>query len=283
MWSKVGLFAAMSIIVMAGALFTFMPVTNAKIGYDMNVVVGDNNSTSTWSRSQSTSILSFNLESEFTGNGTYFKRARMSGFAGQGMGENTYASQGNIVDQSIIQAMSDENWIHIEQTTSDDNPERYEILINESLPTVIYNEDDLYYRGDNIRTRNFYYNDKDKIFTDYEGQRLLKSARFGSVYSDSLIYANVTPYQTEELVLTNRTTAFTISSNSDKYSGLGFGTYLDEYNIEQDYHGSFTIDQKITSQYGYNVSEADDPWLCAIFSGLDNETTWSAVNESCMV
>lgn len=277
------LFVMMLMVIMASALITSMPVSNAKIGYDINVEVGDNNSTSTWSRSQSTAILSCNLEGEASGNGTYSKRVRLSGFAGQGMSENTYAKKGNIVDQNIIQAMSDENWIHIEQTASNDTLERYDVFINESLPTVLYNEDDLYYRGEGIRTRNSYISDKDKIYTSYEAQRLLKSTRYGSVYSDSLIYANVTPYRTEELILTNRTTAFTLSSDSDKYTGLGIGNYLDDkYDIEQDYYGSFTVNQKITSRYGYNVSDTDNPWLCAILSGWCNDT-WSGVDESCMI
>jgi len=274
------LMVSISIVLILGIIIS-VPSSHAKVGYDINVKVGDNNSSSTWSRSQSTAILSFELEGDSSGDGTYYKRARVSGFAGQGLAENTNTKPGRLVYQNSIKAMSDLNWIHIEQKASNDSIERYDVFINESLPTVMYNEDELFYRGEYIRSRNSYISDFDVIRTNFEANRLLKSARFGSVYSDSLIYANVTSRQTDEVVLTNRTTAFTLSSDSDIYSGLDYMSGSDD-RIEQGYHGSFTINQKIVNKYGFNVTSNDDDWLKFMLSEFGMNDTWSAFDEDCM-
>jgi len=247
--------------------------TQAKVGYDIHVVVNNSTMSSEWSRSQSTDILSFKAEGVCNGDGKFSKYVDIDGFAGQSLKETGYSNPGRLISKSAIQVKSDEDWLYIVESGKNDS-ELYTVEINESLPTFVYSEEDLYYSGEGIRTRSVYVNNEDEIYTRYYATRLLKSHRYGGIYSNSLITAEVTPSRAEELVLTNYTTAFRISSQSDRYSGLG---YVSEGElIEQRYVGSFTINQVISSKRMFNLDDEEGDWLGCCPSKPDIYEAWSA-------
>lgn len=252
------------IIVVVVAIF----ITEAKIGYDMNVVVSNSTMQSNWRRSQSTEVLALQIDGEFSGEGNFTKYLVIDGFAGIGMKENTFAKDGRIRSEDRINLNSEEEYIYINQIW-DNESERYFCEINESLPTLLYNENNIRFRGESIRSRSNYKNNEDCIYTKYYSNELIKSVRYFGLYSNALITAKVTPDSVEENVTRNSLLAFGLSSSSDRYSELGFVSGGEQL-IEENYVGSFTISETITKQYeGLNLNMSEEmeiSWLEACFS-----------------
>ena len=257
------------------------PISDAKVGYSLYVQVNDANNTSSWGRSSYTNVLAFISDGQCTGNGNSSKYVSLSGFAGLGFKESGYTREGRLIDSNKISVVSQARDIHIEETGTE-NSTVYTAYINESLPTVLYHADDLYYRGIGIRNRNTYTNSKDKIFTNYFGTSLSKSIKYGGIYKDARIYATVTPSSVDEHVLENRTSAFSISSTSDRYTGFGFTTG-NEF-LEQAYTGSFNLESKLMMGRKFLIDNDTDSYLpcCSSYAELtedpqlDNQTKCSA-------
>ena len=276
------------LILLSLAFIFLLNSTEAKVGYDIHVIVNNSTMASEWGRSQSTEILSFQADSICNGNGKFAKYVNIDGFAGQSLKETGYSNPGRLISKGNLQVKSDLGWINIEISgktePGEDESERYNttninetdiamVEINESLPTLVYSEEDLYYSGEGIRTRSTYVNNKDEIYTRYYATRLLKSSKYGGIYSNSLIKVEVTPTRVEESVLTNSTTAFRTSSQSDRYSGLGYVSEGEQ--IEQSYFGSYTINQVITSKMKFNLEDQGD-WLGCCPSISDIDEAWSS-------
>ena len=247
-------------------LLFILSMSEAKIGYDINVVVNNSTMQSSWSKSQSTAKLTFLFDGACTGMGRSSKYLKIDGFAGIGMKENTYTGEGRLICKDQINLISEEGHIDINEK-GDNNSERYTCKINASLPTTIYNTNDIYYRGSGIHTRNIYKNNENIIYTNYYSDIFLKSVRYAGTYNDERISAEVTPEGAKEIIRTNPVVAFDVSSTSDQYSGIGFisdNTQL----IEDRYMGTFTINEKIIKKYDFNASEEEtDNWLgCMVFN-----------------
>lgn len=267
-------------------IFLFNP-TEAKVGYDIHVVVNNSTMSSEWGRSQSTNVMSFQADSICSGDGKFAKYVNVEGFAGQSLKETGYSNPGRLIYNSTLQVKSDVCWINIAKsgetseknytndfnTTTINATDIYTVEINESLPTFVLSREDLYYNGEGIRTRSAYVNNEDEIYTRYYATRLLKSSRYGGIHSSSIINVSVTPARVEESVLTNSTTAFRISSQSDRYSGLAYVSEGEE--IEQSYFGSFTINQVITSKKKFSLENQED-WLSCCPSKSDIDEAWSS-------
>jgi hypothetical protein len=269
---------------MIAFLFFFMllsPISNAKVGYSLNVIVNDSNMSSSWSRSSYTNVLAFISDGQCTGTGNSSKYVSLSGFAGLGFKETGYTKEGRLINSNKISVVSKARDIHIEETGTE-NSTVYTAYINESFPTVLYHADDLYYRGIGIRNRNAYENSKDKIFTNYFGTSLSKSIKYGGIYNDARIYATVTPSSVDENIFENRTSAFRVSSISDRYTGFGFTT--GDAFLEQAYTGSFNLESKLIMGRKFLINLTEEEYLpcCSPFAGLtedpqlDSQTKCSA-------
>lgn len=246
--------------------FIFMSESVAKEGYDVNIMVNNSTMESNWRADQSTEILSFQAEGLCTGNGSYSKYLRISGFVGMGLKENTHTNEGRLINKNDVKVVSDKRWINFIDIVN--NSEHYVGEINESLPTVMYSNEDLYYRGDGIYTNNKYVNKEEGIYTKYRASRLIKSVKYGSAYVGSLISANVTPDRVQELILRNSTTAFKLASDSDQYSELGYRS-KDEC-LEETYFGPFIMDNKIIIKRDYGISDEQN-WLSCCYSERDSQ------------
>ncbi|OPX74651.1 MAG: hypothetical protein A4E44_01865 [Methanosaeta sp. PtaB.Bin018] len=216
--------------------------SNARVGYSLNVFVNNESGSSSWSSSMSTEALAFRAQSELSGTGNSSKYVRVSDMAGMNFKDSGYTKQGRLIDNSTLSVASKARYIHIQETGTD-NSTVYNAVINQSLPTVLYAANELYYRGDGMSTRNQFVNGKDKIVTSLSGTTLTKSAVFGGAYNDSMTFVEVTPVFVKQIELENRTTAFRITSASDKYTKLGFKS--GEAIIEQEYVGAFKMDTKL--------------------------------------
>jgi len=249
-------------------LFLTSCITEGKIGYDIGVTVSNSTSQSQWGRSQSTAVLTFHSDTVFNGDGNTSKYLNIVGFAGIGLKENTYTKEGRLRYEDLIELTSQENYIFIDKTVTN-NSEFYRCEINESLPTFLYNENKIYYRGAGIRARNRYYNNEDALYTKYYSNRFSKTVRYAGTYTNGLITAEVTPARVDEEVLKNSATAFVLSSSSDQYSGFAFVSDSVPI-IEEIYLGSFDINQIITKEYE-GAKEVDlTGWLeCCFSEGLE--------------
>lgn len=252
------------------SIFFILIISDAKIGYDIDVVVNNSTMSSHWSRSQSTEILKFNSSSVFKGEGSSTKYQKITGFAGLGLKETTYAREGqlNIEDELIL--ASDERYIWINETGGNYSDQylsdHYSIEINESLPTIIANKNEIFYVGDGINTRNTYINGENKVLTNYYGGRLSKLVTSISTYNNSLIRADVTPGRVVERILKDPVIFFNLRSFSDKYSGIGY--ISDESLLEERYLGTFRMETSINKNYAFNATNESEEsaWLECCFS-----------------
>lgn len=235
-------------------------ISSAKIGYSINVLVNDSNSSSHWSKSQVTQDLVFFSESKCTGTGNSSKYISISGFAGMGAKEAAHSKQGRLIEKNTMGLTSKELWLHINEKVTD-NSMKYKGNIESYMPTVLYCTSDLYYRGNGMTAKNLYINGKDKILTNYEGSSLSKSVKYGGISNESNIEVVVTPEYTIENAYENRTVALRINSASNRYTGLGYSSGDDL--IEQAYRGDFKMDAKILKGQKF-----------VILRDLLNETDW---------
>lgn len=246
-------------LLLALMFYNFLPLSEGKIGYDINAVVSNSTATSSWSRSQSTEIMKFQYDSACTGNGRSAKYMTIDGFAGIGLKDNTYTGEGRFICSENIELMSDENYIFIEET-GENNSEHYTCKINESLPTLLSVKNKVFYTGDEIRARNAYKNNEDRIYTSYHAKSFTKSATYLGFYDKALITADVTPTCASVYVMKDSVTSFSLFSTSDLYSGLRFMSGKDGL-IDDDYLGPFTINQRIAKRYSFDNQSEEVDWL----------------------
>ncbi|MFB3764215.1 MAG: hypothetical protein ACE14P_03095 [Methanotrichaceae archaeon] len=263
--------AAVSLLI----LFIIIVNSDAKIGYNINVDV----SGTKWSRSQITEVLNFRTDGQITGTGNSSKYVNIPGFAGIGVKETTYTKKGKLSNTNNLNITAKLNWIYINENI-DDHPainktifengtviyvpvvqasSHYYAEINESIPTLVRSEDETYYSGEGIYTRNRYVNDQDLLCTDYYANNLSKAARFAGVYSNAMIITDIIPGNINELDLTNSATAFRLQSISDKSTRLKYqsGSSVSD----EEYVGKFKIDRKFSRRSTFNFSRGEDDWL----------------------
>lgn len=255
-------------------LLVILATTEAKVGYNLNVDV----SGTKWSRSQSTEVLNYKADGECRGTGNSSKYVNIPGFAGIGLKEITYTKYGQLYNKNTYNVTARLNWIYITENIDDtpasnisiisdngtfinttrDAKSHYYAEINESMPTLVRNDDETYYNGLGIYSRNSYTSNQDKMCTDYYATSLSKASKFAGVYSNALVTVDVVPGRVDEKVLENSATAFNLQSVSNKYSRLKYksgSAYSDE-----EYMGEFKINRKFSRYSSFKLS-SEDYWL----------------------
>lgn len=250
--------------------FLYLPLSGANVGYCISVVVNNSTASSAYSRCQSTLVLNFQADTQISGKGNSSKYVSINGFAGEGIKENTYTDTGISVNKESMQVNSQVLGILIEQAGIN-NSDHYTAKIEENLPSLVYDKQDIYYSGKNIRTKNSYFNGDEQVVTNFYGKKLTKSVGYLGVHRNELIFADVTPARAVETVLINKSLAFALSSNSDQYSGFKFisnNSYIDE-----EYKGSFKLAKKIFSESKFHQNESDNSydWLPCLYPGINND------------
>lgn len=233
-----------------------------KYGYGIHAAVNDSTAMSQWGASQSTNQLDFYMDSSVRGDGNSSNYARISGFAGINSKENTYAKKGRLIRSDRLILRSIVNWITIYETVSN-HSERYNVYINESLPTILLDTSDIKYRGDGIFSRNTYINNEDEIQTNYHADKFTKTSALLSKYLNANVTAEVTPTQIKEFVGRNYSTSFRVISDSDRYSEFIFNS-KDGF-VRGSYIGAFKLDQKLLKQHEFyipNLNKADELECC---------------------
>ena len=147
------------------------------------------------------------------------------------------------------------------------------------------------YRGEGIYKRNSFINNEDEIMTSYHTKKFSVSYAFLAKYRNALVFAEVTPTGVDEFVGENYSTMIHLSSESDIYSGFRFES-PDEY-IDEDYVGSFKMNQMLSTEHSFKYSEDDTLSMLdccpSTYPGLDYSlrAAWSclcrsAINDSCI-
>jgi hypothetical protein len=232
-------------------IFVLYPHTSSsRVGYSLNVDVNG----TTWSRSQSTNVLSFQSDSDVSGKGNCSKYTNIHGFAGNGLKDNIYAKDGSITNSNKISIKSIDRWIHIEQSV-DNNSNHYLAEINESLPTIVTSKEELYYKGKGMYSSGVYLSGSDAISLNYQGTLVSKSINFGGFYSNANILVDITPGQILASDLTNKSMALSVSSMSDKLSGISYNS--DDIELDQTYRGFYKIDTKFVSRSQFNLDQLE--------------------------
>jgi hypothetical protein len=232
-----------------------IPISDALIGYDIQVTV--NNSTH-YEASQSTSVLQFQSSGLCSGNGNASRYDKIDGLAGNDFKETMYAKKGRLISNDKLVAISYIGYILISETVQNNS---FAITINESLPTVIYHKNDIYYRGAGIYQKDVYSNNKDHIKTDYYADLYTKSVSYAGLYRGALVEAEVIPGQIREVGGRNYSTAIRLQSQSDLYSEFGFGS--DGKFMDEVYRGNFKINNNLLNNHKitfFNLGDSED-WL----------------------
>jgi hypothetical protein len=238
-----------------GSLISSSGLSSAKIGYSINVKVNN----SSWGYSESTEILSFKADSKVDGNGRCSKYVSINGFASNDLKENTYADKGSISAENSLSVKSLMNYVHITEHVDNDS-NRYNVEINESMPTVIISKDDFFYKGKGMYNRNKYVSGDNIINTDYYGGRLLKTVSYVGTHANSLIHADVTPSGALSTILRNETMALGLHSTSDKYSALSYQSGQTLW--KESYSGLFTINANLIRREAFNFQQDEDQLGC---------------------
>lgn len=247
----------------------YLPLSGANVGYCINVVVNNSTASSSYSRCQSSLVLNFQADTQISGKGNSSKYVSISGFAGEGMKENANTETGISVNKESMQVISEVGGILIEQAGTN-NSERYTARIEENLPSLVYDKQDIYYSGKSIHAKNSYFNGDEQVRTDFSGKKLTKSVGYLGVHRNELIFADVTPARAVETVLINRSLAFALSSNSDQYSRFKFAS--ENNYIDEEYRGSFKLTKKISSETKFHINESDNvyEWLPCLYPYIYN-------------
>ena len=246
---------------------------DAKMGYDISVTVNDSNGTSHYGVSQYTSVLNFQLSGSCSGDGNASRYDKVDGLAGNDFKETMFTKKGRLISSDQLTAISLEGNILIDEIVQNKS-NYFAIAINESLPTIIYQKNDIYYRGDGIYQKDTYSNNEDHINTNYHANLFTKSVSYAGVYRGASIEAEITPTNVSETGGRNYSTAFRLSSGSDQYSGLAFKS--DGNFIEEVYRGKYNINVLTTQDHKinyFNLSLFDSDlhdWLpCSCLSNDD--------------
>lgn len=235
-------------------ILAILAQAEAKIGYDISVTVNNSTASSFWGRSHYTSVFDFNSESHTKGDGNTSKYIKISGLAGVNSKEITYTKNGRLKEDNRLSAGSNVNFISINEAVSNKS-EEYKATINESMSSFLLSADQVVYRGDGIYKRNSFTNNKDEIMTSFHAKKFSESSAFLAKYRNALIVVDVTPAKIFEFVGENYSTTFQMASESDMYSGFKFRS-PDEF-IEEDYVGSFKLNEKISKKHSFQMYNND--------------------------
>lgn len=270
-------------------VFIFMLATlsiaEGRTGYDIYVTVNDSNNSTSWSRSHFTSVYEFNSESHYKGDGNSSKYVFIKGLDDVSLKENTHTKEGRLKEDSLLSAGSSINFVNIEERVSD-NAERYNVEINESMPSYLMSVEEIMYRGEGIYKRNIFKNRDDKMMTSYHAKKFSESSAFLAKYKNALIIAEVVPDGVDQFVGENYSSVLQFASESDIYSGFEFKS--PDRDIEEDYVGSFKINKKVSSEHSFQYAEDDmgDMLDCcpAAYPGLDYSlrAAWSCLCRSAL-
>ena len=230
----------------------------ARVGYDIYATVNDSSAVSSWGRGHHTTEMSFNSVSKCKGDGNSSKYVRINDLSGINLKENIYTKKGRLKEDKSLSISSRVNFVTIEEAVSDKS-ERYDITINESMPSSLLNVDEIAYRGEGIYKSNSYTNNDDKIATKFHAKKFSESSAFLAVYRNAFILADITPGRVSEFAGENYSTVFQSASDSDLYSGFKFRSSREF--IEQDYFGSFKIDRSLSRSHSFQKSNEEDDWL----------------------
>ena len=273
-------------------IFIFMLATlslaEGRTGYDIYVTVNDSNNSTSWSRSHFTSVYEFNSESHYKGDGNSSKYIFIKGLDDVSLKENTHTKEGRLKEDSLLSAGSSINFVNIEEVVSD-NAERYNVKINESMPSYLMSVEETMYRGDGLYKRSIFRNHDEEMMTSYQAKKFSESSAFLARYKNALIMAEVVPDGVDQFVGENYSSVLQFASESDIYSGFKFKS--PDRDIEEDYLGSFKISKKVTSEHSFQYAEDDMGGMLdccpAAYPGLDYSlrAAWtclcrSALNDS---
>lgn len=239
---------------------------DAKVGYDIHVCANNSTMQSCWSRSQSTTPLVFHMEGSLSGEGNSSMYSSIAGIAGITVQDRTSTKKGQLRIEDNFDVYSYANYIIIDQNWNNDL-ERYSVEINESLPTFLFNEKKILYRGEGINTRDEYENNQYKFYTKYKANNLQKATKYAASYANSIITAEVTPSNVRSTVTGKISAALGLSSSSDRYSELGVLTESEE--IIENYWGAFQINRIIIKEYNSSLHKEEEELIECCFLGRE--------------
>lgn len=245
-------------------ILCLLSLSDARVGYCIDVTVNNSTMSSSWSRCQSTVPLFFDSETKVTGNGNFSRHVSVDGFAKIGLNEASHGGQGRLVMSDLLSLSSQVEWIEINEVVVNESSymhineqDRYRVKINESLPTNVYSRQSLLYRGAGMYAKNVYVNDDKKVSTSYHATELLKSvASLGILAPNAYVFADVTPARSLQAIFEKRGMAFTLTSTSNLYSGFSYVS--DDVIIDEAYVGKFKMNKVITSQLNYTYPDRPD-------------------------
>jgi hypothetical protein len=265
------------LLILISMLFA-IPISEGRIGYEIDVYVNNSTTGSHWGIGQSTSVLNWNYESKVSGDGNYSKYADIQGLAGMNRKENTFANNGHITAKDVQNVIGRFGWIDIDEVVTN-KAERYTLDINESLPAGISDQNQIIYRGKGIYMRESYENNNNKIMTNYYATKFSKTIDYRSYYQNALIHADIIPGRICADVLRNYGMGFALSSISDK--SLRFVYDSNGLVIDQSYVGNFNLNKKIQMGQKFIKDEQEDDNLNCCSSGSNQEVI--GLNISCML
>ena len=254
-----------------------LPLSCAKMGYDINADASSPDGTSAWSLHRSTSNLSYSCDENVSGSGKFSRLSHLRGLAGHMKDESSYALNGSLELEDKIRFLSKEGKVIIKadayeyefppdsESSQDSNSETpnipggsINITVDERWPSALIDFKSMKYSGPGIRTRDTYYHEGDKVSTSFYSTELAKESLYRASINRTIIQASITPKGVKEERSMNKTSTFVLNSDSlgpnvnlefsrsKPYSESNrFGRTTPYILISEDYAGRQTISLKV--------------------------------------
>lgn len=267
---------------MLGLVLLSLPLSSAKMGYDINAYANSPEGSSTWSLHRSTSNLSYFCDENVSGSGKFSRLSHLQGLAGHKKDESSYSLNGSLELEDKFRFISKEGKVIIKAniyeyefpidsaSNSDSGSETgnitdnfVDITVDERWPSSLIDFKYIWYSGSGIRTRDAYYHNGDKVSTSFYSSELAKESLYKAAINRTIIHAHLTPEGVKEDRSMNKTSTFVLNSDSNgsnvdlefsrslPYSESNrFGRMEPYILISKDYAGR----QKIRLKVGMNES-----------------------------
>lgn len=250
-----------------------LPLSCAKMGYDINAYARSPDGTSAWSLHRSTSNLSYFCDENVSGSGKFSRLSHLRGLAGHMKDESSYALNGSFELEDKFRFLSKEGKVIIKANAYDYDSESSQdsdselsnisessvnITIDERWPSALIDFKSMKYSGPGIRTRDTYCHEGDEVSTSFYSTKLAKESLYRASINRTIIQASITPKGVKEERSMNKTSTFVLNSyslgpnvnlefsRSRPYSESNrFGRTTPDILISQDYAGEQTITLKV--------------------------------------
>lgn len=269
------------------AFVLLVPTSSAIMGYDIIAKVDS----TTWELHRFTNNLNFKFDGNVSGTGNFSRSSHIRELAGMDTDESDYSLNGSIEYVDKIRYLSADGPVVVKADLQEyryDDPDQLDnmtanpvlilssadIEVDEHWPVNYAIYKFIKYKGDGIRTSGKYNNNGNIASVSYYSQKLLLEDLYKATLNRTYITARLEPTGVIENWESNRTSSFTLRSESNGSSthlefsrnsfyseGTRFGRPKVDALVSEDYSGHHLINLKVKMSDYFLKPDEEESWL----------------------